>query len=613
MNPKIGSDITLKLKVYKNNPIDYIFIRIAPNGEEINIDLQETSEDSFYKIYEVTFQIVTKFLHYRFGISTTTDFYWFNAINKLTKAYPSDLFDFKLIADFKDPSWVKDAVFYQIFPDRFFDGDPSNNVKTGEYEWHGKKSRAREWNDFHRDPNDYPSLDFYGGDLEGIRQKIPYLKDLGISAIYLNPIFHAPSNHKYDVMDYKTIDKHFGSNEEFASLVKDLHANNIRIILDGIFNHTGEGHKWFNRLKIFNEANGAFNTQDSPYYDFYTFYEWPEDYHSWMGHKSLPKLNYNSDKLRQEIYRNEKSVIKFWLSSPYNIDGWRIDVANMLGRQDETQLHEHIWEELRLEMKKCNPQSYLMGETFFDGSALLDGKKLDAIMNYQGFNFPLLKWLTKKEVIYITDKNRVKQRVIKDITFTVQDFVEQLTNFRSLLAFQLQLVQFNLLGSHDVPRFLTRLDNSIPKYKIAVIFLLTYIGVPSVYYGDELGMTGSFDPDNRKPMIWNQEEWNQDLFEFHKSMISIRNSSPELKHGFIRELYTQDEIFSFTRMIDDNYSIIVLNNNNSSRNCTLPLWKIGKINGQLQNYLTHKHYNAHDGLIKLELQAYECLILKEVF
>ncbi len=610
--PKIGSQVTIKLKVFKDNPIEHIFIRIAPNGEEINIDLHKSFEDSFFTTFEVSFVIVTRETHYRFGISTDTDFYWLNAENKLKRSYPSDLFDFKLLADFDDPEWVKEAIFYQIFPDRFFDGDPSNNVKTDEYEWHGKKSVARKWNDYHRNPHDYPSLDFYGGDLEGIKQKIPYLKELGISAIYLNPIFHAPSNHKYDIMDYKSVDKHFGTNKEFAEVVNQLHKNGIKIILDGIFNHTGEGHRWFNRLNIFSDRNGAFNTQDSPFYDFYTFYDWPEDYHSWMGHKSLPKLNYNSDKLRQEIYKNDDSVIKYWLSAPYNIDGWRIDVANMLGRQNESQLYEEIWDELRSELKKCRSDAYLMGETFFDGTPLLDGKKLDAVMNYQAFNFPLLKWLTKKEVIYITE-NQSKKRVIKNIVFTVQDFREQLAHFRSITAFQLQLLSFNLLGSHDVPRFLTRLENNVAKFKLANIFLFTYIGVPSIYYGDEIGMQGSFDPDNRRPMIWNQEEWNQDIFQFLKILIKLRNSYSELKKGSFQELYYQDELFSYVRQLDENFTIVILNNNNKPISCSIPLWKIGLMDGKVQDYLSTQQFEVQNGMIQLNLKEYECLILRETF
>ena len=611
-NPKIGSEVSIKLKIYKDNPINYIFLRIAPNGEEINIEMKKTYEDEFFSWYQASITILTKVTNYRFGIVTQNEFFWFTNELRLLKATPSDVHDFKLIADFEDPKWITDSIFYQIFPDRFYDGNPSNNVKTGEYVLHGKQSVARDWNDTVRRQDDYPSLDFYGGDLEGIRQKITYLKELGINSIYLNPIFYAPSNHKYDIMDYKKVDKHFGSNEEFASLVDELHKNGIRIILDGIFNHTGEGHRWFNKLNLFEEKNGAYNTPESPYHDFYTFTKWPEEYESWMGSKSLPKLNYKSEKLKQEIYKNEDSVIKFWLTKPYDIDGWRIDVANMLARQDETQLFNTVWEEIRAETKKCKPEAYLLGEHFFDGSPLLDGEKLDAIMNYQGFNFPLVKWLTKKEVIFISVKKQREKNSLS-ILFDAHDFKNQLNNFRSILPFQIQLLNFNLLGSHDLPRFLTRLDGNVSLYKIAIIFLFTYIGVPSIYYGDEIGLQGTFDPDNRKPMIWNQDKWNMEIVHFYKSLVALRKSREELKKGVVKEIYCQDEIFSFARILNIKKTVIVLNNNPIKQKIQLPVWKIGLRNQNVSDYLSKKVLEVKNGILELDLQNRECVILSEIF
>ena len=611
-NPKLGSQVSVAIKIHKNNPIDYLFIRIAPNGEEINLEMKKSFEDDFFSHYQVSFPVITKITTYRFGIVTPDEFFWFNNELKLTRSTSSYNHDFKLIADFDDPAWIKESIFYQIFPDRFFDGDPTNNVKTGEYSWHGKLSVARDWNDTERLGGDYPSIDFYGGDLEGIRQKISYFKEQGISSLNLNPIFHAPSNHKYDIIDYKTIDKHFGSNEEFSRLVAELHEQGIRIILDGVFNHTGEGHIWFNKLNVFENQNGAFNSPDSPYSDFYIFENWPDNYISWMGYKSLPKLNYKSEKLRHEMYKKEDSVIKYWLSKPFNIDGWRIDVANMLGRQDESQLHSEIWEEIRTETKKCKPDAYLMGEHFFDGTPLLDGKKLDAVMNYQGFSFPLIKWLTKKEIVYISTPTK-KNRNFTPIKFEVQDFTNQLENFRSLLPFQLQLLSFNLLGSHDVPRFLTRLEGNVQLYKIAIIFLLTYIGVPSIYYGDEIGMQGSFDPDNRKPMIWNKEKWNNEILQFYKSMIKLRNTKEELKKGLIKNLYSEDEVYCFARVLDKAFTIIVLNNNKNTCNISLPVWKIGILNKRLNNYFENQEIIVTNGFLKLHLQNYECAVLTDAF
>jgi alpha-glucosidase len=612
INPKLDSKISIKIKLYKENPVKNIFIRIAPNGEQIFLNMNKTIFNSFFQYYEISFQIVTKITNYRFGIVTEDNLFWFNSKFKLFKATPPDIYDFKIIAEFENPDWVKESIFYQIFPDRFFDGNQTNNVKNEEYSLHGKKANAREWDDEQTTEHEYPNLDFFGGDLAGIMQKIPYLKQLGISSLYLNPIFHAPSNHKYDILDYKKIDPYFGSNKEFADLVKELHKNGIKIILDGIFNHTGEGHRWFNKLNLFKEKIGAYNSKDSPYFDFYTFVTWPEEYISWMGHKSLPKLNYRSERLRQEMYKNSDSVMKFWLDEPYNIDGWRIDVANMLARQDESQLQNEIWKEIRKEIKNFKKNSYLLGEHFFDGSGLLDGEKLDAIMNYQGFNFPLLKWLIKEDLAYILENNEtIKQNL--PVSFTVSDFKEQLENFRALLPFQLQLLNFNLLSSHDVPRFLTRIKkdqfHNIEQYKLALIFLFTYIGVPCIYYGDETGMEGSYDPDNRRPMNWKENTWNQEIYQFYKKMIEYRNIRKEIQNGLYIELYAQDEIYSYSR-IDEKVSIILLNNNQKNiSNIFIPLWRIGLINTQLKDYLTDKIYIISNGSLTLHLKPFECLIL----
>ena len=606
-NPNIGSKVTIKLKIYKENPIEAIFLRIAPNGEQIISNMIKGDVDEFYQTYSSTITITTLMTTYRFAISTSDDFYWFNAKEKLTRTTPSDIHDFKLIANIGGTEWVKKCVFYQIFPDRFYDGDPTNNVRTGEYTWHGQTSKARTWDDANLESNNYKSLDFYGGDLAGIKAKIPYLKELGINSIYLNPIFHAPSNHKYDIVDYKKIDPHFGSNEEFADLTQDLHKNNMRIILDGVFNHTGEGHKWFNKLGIFNK-DGAFDRIDSPYHDFYTFYDWPDNYESWFGYKSLPKLNYNSEKLRQEIYKNEDSVLKFWLGEPYNADGWRFDVANMMARQDETQLHSMIWEDLRKEVKTFKPSAYIIGENFYDGTPLLDGKKLDGIMNYQAFNFPLLKWLTKKELTYIHTPQGLKRKW-GNVKFTAKDFKKQLNRFRRLIPFQIQLMNFNLLSSHDIPRFYTRLNENKEQYKLAIVFLFTYIGVPSIYYGDEIGMTGSFDPDNRKPMIWDKKGWDGDLREFYRSLIHLRRERNELQEGLYKELYAKHETFAFARIDKNNITIIILNNNKNNTKITLPTWKIGLMREILIDYFNNTEYRIEDGSIDIELKNNECLVL----
>ena len=299
--------------------------------------------------------------------------------------------------------------------------------------------------------------------------------------------------------------------------------------------------------------------------------------------------------------------MKFWLSEPYNIDVWRIDVANMLARQDKTQLHYEVWEQIRQEIKKTKPEAYLMGEHFFDGTNLLNGNMLDAVMNYQGFTFALLKWLNKKELIYFSTANGVEKKFRK-INFSVRDFKQQLCEFRNLIPFQIQLLNFNLLSSHDIPRFLTCLEN-VSLYNLAIVFLFTYIGVPCIYYGDEIGMEGGFDPDNRRPMIWNEEKWNRNILEFYKKMINLRNTRIELKYGIFKEILDGEEIFAYARLQGSSFTIIILNNNPERKRIELPVWKIGIIDKTVQNYNNNETFSIKGGILTIEIKNYESIIL----
>jgi alpha-glucosidase len=604
-NPKIRDIVQIRLRVFKKNPIKSIYIRIAPEGEEINIPLENVLEEDFFQYFECKIKFIAKLMYYRFRIITTDkQNYWFNT-NGLITWTPLDYHDFKIIANFEDPTWVKDAIFYQIFPDRFYDGNPTNNVKTGEYKVHNISTRMKKWDELPESQSGYPFLDFWGGDLEGIKQKIPYLKQLGITALYLNPIFHALSNHKYDTIDYKKIDPHFGTNEEFAELVKELHNNDIRIILDGVFNHSGEGHYWFNRLGLFKE-DGAYNSPNSPYREYYTFNdENPDNYQSWLGYKSLPKLNYQSQGLRKEIYDSSDAIIKYWLNPPYNIDGWRIDVANMIGRQKEFQLFKKIWSNIRKAVKNDKKDAYLMGEHFFDPTELLDGTNLDAVMNYYGFYHPFLRWMTQCESISISDSNNKLFRKSVDSKFSAYDMHLQLKEFRSCVPFQIQLLNFNLLDCHDLPRFFTLVKKDIMKFKIGIIFLFTYIGVPSIYYGDEIGMEGGKDPDCRRAMLWDTSRWNNEILSFYKLMINLRLHSPELQFGSLRVLEVNHDFFIFTRFIPNRITIVVLSKSVDDKEVSVPLWKIGIENTSLNEVIRNQVYNVENGLLHFILKENE--------
>ncbi|MHA1984191.1 MAG: alpha-amylase family glycosyl hydrolase [Candidatus Hodarchaeales archaeon] len=606
----IGSSVTIKLRVYKKNPIKNIFVRITPFGEQIIYPMIKIIEEDFFSIFSGSIPIQEKVTNYRFLIETIEETFWYNS-KGIVKWNPQDIYDFKFIAEFDRPSWTSDAIFYQIFPDRFFDGNPSNNVKTDEYEVHGQSTKAMRWNESQNfDRSNYPSLEFYGGDIEGIKQKIPYLKNLGITALYLNPIFEAASNHKYDTINYKKIDPHFGTNKEFSNFVETLHENDMKIMLDAVINHTGEGHHWFNRLGWF--ESGAYTSPEDPKRNYYIYFsEDPEHYESWLGHKSLPVLNFNNEEIKKEIYRNEDSVLKYWMKKPFNIDAWRFDVANMLARNRETQNYLEIWREIRNNLKDLRKDIYLIGEHFFDPSELLDGSTLDGIMNYKNFCSLIRQWLSTEISFRSYESTNMIGRKTIISKLTSLDVIEQFEEFFSLIPFQILELNFNLIGSHDLPRIFTILGRDIELYKLAITLLFTFIGIPSIYYGDEIGLEGNSDPDCRRPMIWNKENWNKDINDFYKKIIKIRKSSTELQTGSLKLLYADNESFSFSRFIEDHITIICVNKANEEKQISLPLWKIGINNSNFLDLFTDQSFLVLNGILNLTLEKVDYRVLKK--
>jgi alpha-glucosidase len=285
----------------------------------------------------------------------------------------------------------------------------------------------------------------------------------------------------------------------------------MRLILDVTPNHCGSENVWF--LQALADMN-------APTAEYFTFYHYPDDYETWLGHKSLVKLNYRSQALREVMYRAEDSVMRRWLHEPYRIDGWRLDVANMTARQGMVQLSHKIWREMRRAVKADNPQAYLFGENFYDGTPHLQGDELDAIMNYQGFTLPLWNWL------HHPDDHENLPPQADPIPLSTEALAEQWTRFRAAVPWAITAQQFNLVDSHDTPRILNIVGGDKTRVKLAVALLMTVPGVPCVYYGDEIGMEGGHDPDNRRCMSWDESTWDHDLSTYFKRLIQLRRSAP---------------------------------------------------------------------------------------
>lgn len=535
---RVGDTARLRLRIAADAPVSGVFVRTCPDGEQHFTPMRDLGVQGVCRWWEGELPIRMLRTNYRFLLRADDGVYWYSA-GGVTRYYPTDANDFVLLANYHAPTWVRDAVFYQIFPDRFADGDPGNNVRDGEYLYQGRPVVARRWHELPQRATG--SIEFYGGDLQGIAQRLDYLTDLGVSALYLNPIFRAPSNHKYDVEDYTRIDPHLGGEAGLLTLRQALDERAMRLVLDIVPNHCGVTHPWFVAAQADRHAPTA---------EFFTFRRHPDEYESWLGVKTLPKLNYRSVRLREVMYAGHDAIMRHWLRPPYRIDGWRIDVANMLGRLGPDNLGHKIGRGIRRAVKAEQPDAYLLGEHFFDGTPHLQGEELDATMNYQGFTFPVWRWLAGFE--FNPQRPEADPRPIATETMAAQ-----WTVFRAAIPWQIATQQFNLLGSHDTPRLRTIVGDDLARVHVAMTLLFTYPGVPCIYYGDEIGLAGGGDPDCRRTMPWDETQWDHDLRTFVRRLAHLRRSAPALRWGGFQQLYAQGETIVFQREAPEERLIVV--------------------------------------------------------
>jgi alpha-glucosidase len=541
---------------------------------------------------------------YRFQINDGTATAWLNA-HGITATEPTQG-DFWIVPGFRTPDWAKNAILYQIFPDRFRDGNPANNVTDGQWIYEGHPTWARAWTDLPEQPG--RSRDFFGGDLIGIREKLaPYLQQrLGINAIYFNPIFQSPSNHKYDVRNYWLVDPHFGTNNDFQNLMADARNTGnfpgdfrVRIVMDGVFNHSGSWNRWFDRESLY-PTLGAFESQASQWFQYYTFRGWPQDYATFHGVRTLPKLNYRSGVLRDDIYRRVDSAAQFWLRTPFNIDGWRLD-APMYTGMDGTDLGNHdIWREFRSHVKGVNSDALILGEYWRVATRWLGGDQWDSAQNVNGFTTPVSRWITGRDVM---------GNIAPIDTVTFDRWIRGALGDNPWPATS---AMWNALSNHDKPRFLHRADGDIWKLKLAAIFQMTFVGAPKIYYGDEIGLTGGRDPDNRRTFNWNEATWNTAIFDLYRNLILIRNSQPALRTGSFRQLLVDNanRIYSFGRWNSTSQIAVALNAQPFSQTVTIPVWQLSIPNGAVMiDQLSGRTHTVVNGSVTATFDGHFGVIL----
>ena len=444
------------------------------------------------------------------------------------------------------PAWVKNAIFYQIFPDRFYNGDQKNDPEIIQT-WGSK-----------------PNLwGFQGGDLAGIIQKINYLVDLGINAIYLNPIFKSASNHRYDTIDYFEIDPKLGDLETFHQLIEIAHKHEIKIILDGVFNHTGRGFFAFNDLLE--------NGEHSPYRYWYHIYHFPidayspgkaQDYAAWWGLKNLPKLNTDHPPVREYLLK----VAKYWLEQ--GADGWRLDVPNEID-------DESFWFEFQDVVRKTNPNAYICGEIWEADTTWIENGHFDGLMNYP---------LRNAIIDLLNQKSKPSL------------FIQQVYNLLEIYPEQNRFAMFNLLGSHDTERIRTIFNDNFELIELAYLIIFTFIGAPVIYYGDEVGVRGGKDPECRRAFPWDEDQWEIGLTYKIKKLIQLRRIFPALRIGDFIPLNCDDQkgIVTYARNFEKNVFIVAINLSDKKQDLEISLIKLN-LNDQtrLNNLLGVEYFQIN--------------------
>lgn len=666
--PKANESVKLRFRTGREN-IDRVVLVVCT---DTRIEMKKVYNDRLFDYYESTVELSDKMIDYYFEVTSGTVTVYYNSVGVCSGVEP--YYNFTITPSFHTPDWAKGAIFYQIYVDRFYNGDRSNDVEKDEYVYIGEGTdKVTDWFKY---PAAMGVREFYGGDIAGVWQKLDYLQELGVDAIYFNPIFVSPSNHKYDIQDYDYIDPHFGkivkdegevlhrdengnlmcdgtypnkyatkyvcrvtdkenleaSNLFFAEFVEKVHKRGMKVILDGVFNHCGSFNKWLDRECIYEDAEGyekgAYISADSPYRTFFRFNEdmWPYNYHydGWWGHDTLPKLNYEDSPL---LFDYIMHIARKWVSPPYNVDGWRLDVAADLGQSQE--YNHYFWKEFRRNVKEANPEAIVLAEHYGDPTSWLQGDQWDTVMNYDAFMEPITWFLTGVE------KHSDEYR--EDLLGNADAFFGSMRNYMTRFNTQSLQVAMNELSNHDHSRFMTRTNHKVGRtasvgpqaadegidkalFRLGVMIQMTWPGAPTIYYGDEAGLCGWTDPDNRRTYPWGRED--NELIEFHRQLIRIHKDYQVFKTGSIMFLKGQYKLIGYGRFDENDKIVVMINSSDEVREADIPVWRMGIIQetrmarlmlSDREGYSDEaKVYPVVNGLIHVECPPMSGMIIKDI-
>ena len=615
--PQPGQQVAVRLRVERQLDVrPCVLLGTRPT----RIPMDKMRDDGLFTWFEARFMCGFEPMTYRFSVEGAGRgiVYQKDGAHWADAPTPHER-DFRIAPGFDVPEWVQGAVQYQVFPDRFMNGEAGNDVVEGEYSYDGAHVRKQARWDAPPAADDYRC--FYGGDLQGVASKLDYLQSLGVEALFLNPIFVSPSSHKYDTQDYGHVDPHLAvicddadgplaagdvsnanaskyvrrttsranlerSDALFADLCREIHRRGMKIILDGVFNHCGSFNAWMDREGIYQTAGcripGAFQSEDSPYRRYFRFDEdAPAGYEAWWQVPTLPKLDYEGS---PELCDRIIAIARHWALPPYSIDGWRLDVAADVGHGED--FNHRFWRRFRRELKEVNPDLVIIAEHYGDPSAWLLGDQWDTVMNYDAFMDPLSYFLTGME----KHSDRRDDGLYQDGAAFCATMRAAMARFgwESLLA------AMNELSNHDHSRFLTRTNRMVGRTQTAgaaaagegvdkrvlreaVAVQMTWPGAPTIYYGDEAGLVGWTDPDCRRTYPWGAED--RDLIALHRGLAALRGRHPALRNGSFALLGGGFGWIAFGRFLDGDRVVTVCNNADEPQTVRLRVREVGMEDG----------------------------------
>ncbi len=608
--PKSGEPFSLRIWTPRDRSLTVSFF-FREDETTREIPAVKCGERGILDVYEVRHPGTREGLQYFVYLNSRGEEMVYGRNGLRGKQDLSDVVPFSVNPGASVPEWARGAVWYQIFPDRFCNGDPSNDVQTGEiFDDVHLVSRKMEWFD------PVTPLDvhhFYGGDLQGIIQKLEYLKELGVEVLYLNPIFVSPSSHGYNTQDYGHVDPHFGriledgvgmdkyrartasranleaSDAILAELISKAHAHGIRVVLDGVFNHCSSFHAWQNDGKIYppeiaERCRDYFRTDDQGAKE------------CWWGNKNLLKLNVDgSEELREYLL----GIAEKWLKPPYNVDGWRLDVAADVGHSEAA--NHAFWRAFRERVRSANPEALILAEHYGDPSAWLEGDEWDSVMNYDAFMDPL-SW-------FLTGMEKHSDRYLPWMEGAGEVFVRSMEDAMAKLprpSLESALCQ---LDNHDHSRFLTRTNHVVGRlgelgykaaeqgtskglFRAAVLVQMSWPGAPGIYYGDEAGVCGFTDPDNRRPYPWGRED--QGMIDFYENLIRLRRRHPALRKGSLRIIKGEQGLLVFARLTAEECLLTVVHQGIQEKEITLDLKEIDGIGAAKLHRLIRSDENGYN-------------------